>query len=34
VTKFFSDDLLRLYEVMDDVYHEYLDNTKELGPQV
>ena len=32
VSQFFSDDLLRLYEVMDEFYDEYLDRTKELRP--
>ena len=32
ITKFVSSDLLRLYEVMDEIYDEYLENTKDLGP--
>ena len=33
ITKFVSTDLLRLYEVMDEIYDEYLHNTKDLGPK-
>ena len=32
ISKFVSTNLLRLYEVVDDIYDEYLDKTKDLGP--
>ena len=33
VTQFFGDDLMRLYEVMDEYYDEYLTKTKDLKPK-
>ena len=32
ISKFVSTDLLRVYEVMDEVYDEYRNRTKDLGP--
>ena len=32
ITEFVINDLLRFYEVVDEIYDEYLENTKDIGP--